>query len=129
MSALALSKLNATHIAVRFADGSLVDTHLADTLPPVCELTDVTDRDSVEVVLALPLINANGGNLENGADSERPRRWVATRERVQELSIRTASAPDGLSSPARTTAQRETSDIVGKITELASWYGAVGKYG
>ncbi|KJV49777.1 type VI secretion protein [Pantoea sp. BL1] len=84
--ALALSKLNATRIAVRFADGTLVDTRLADTLPPVCELSEVTDRDSVEVVLALPLINANGGNLENGADSERPRRWVATRERVQELA-------------------------------------------
>ena len=84
--ALALSKLNATRIAVRFTDGTLVDTRLADALPPVCDLTNVTDRDCVEVVLALPLINASGGNLVNDAESERPRRWVAARERVQELA-------------------------------------------
>ena len=84
--ALALSKLNATHIAIRFADGSLVDTNLSDDLPPVFDLSDLTDRASVEVVLALPLINANGGNLENGENVERPRRWVASRERVQELA-------------------------------------------
>lgn len=33
--ALALSRLNATRLSVRFADGTLVDTDLADNLPPV----------------------------------------------------------------------------------------------
>ena len=37
--ALALSRLNATRLCVRFADGTLVDTDLADTLPPVCDLS------------------------------------------------------------------------------------------
>ncbi|EOK5619499.1 type VI secretion system baseplate subunit TssK, partial [Escherichia coli] len=63
-----------------------VDTRLADALPPVCDLTKVADRNVVDVVLALPLMDASGGNLENGAESERPRRWVAARERVQDLA-------------------------------------------
>ncbi|KLW07266.1 hypothetical protein SK45_02356 [Enterobacter hormaechei] len=39
--ALALSRLNATRLCVRFADGTLVDTDLADNLPPVCDLSAV----------------------------------------------------------------------------------------
>lgn len=33
-SALTLSRLNATRLIVRFADGTLIDTELADILPP-----------------------------------------------------------------------------------------------
>uniref|UniRef100_UPI0013CFDAAA type VI secretion system baseplate subunit TssK n=2 Tax=Enterobacteriaceae TaxID=543 RepID=UPI0013CFDAAA len=33
-----------------------------------------------------PLLSASGGNLDNGQDSERPRRWKAERIVVQELA-------------------------------------------
>ena len=84
-SALALSRLNATRLTVRFADGTLVDTDLADNLPPVCDLSAL-GQESVEVLLCLPLLNANGGNLDDGHDSARPRRWQAERVTVQELA-------------------------------------------
>ncbi|MBS3894449.1 type VI secretion system baseplate subunit TssK [Serratia marcescens] len=83
--ALALSRLNATRLVVRFPDGTLVDTDLSDNLPPVCDLNGIT-TDSVGVVLALPLLSANGGNLDDGRDSERPRRWKQERVSVQELA-------------------------------------------
>lgn len=83
--ALALSRLNATRLVVRFPDGTLVDTDLSDNLPPVCDLQGIT-ADSVGVVLALPLLSANGGNLDDGRDSERPRRWKQERVSVQELT-------------------------------------------
>ena len=41
-SALTLSRLNATRLIVRFADGTLIDTELADILPPVRDVSDVT---------------------------------------------------------------------------------------
>ncbi|WP_332629643.1 type VI secretion system baseplate subunit TssK [Citrobacter sp. ESBL3] len=83
--ALALSRLNATRLVVRFQDGTLIDTDLCDNLPPVCDLQGIT-TDSVGVVLALPLLSANGGNLDDGRDSERPRRWKQERVSVQELA-------------------------------------------
>ena len=83
--ALALSRLNATRLVLRFPDGTLVDTDLSDNLPPVCDLNGIT-ADSVGVVLALPLLSANGGNLDDGRDSERPRRWKQERVSVQELA-------------------------------------------
>ena len=83
--ALALSRLNATRLVVRFPDGTLVDTDLSDNLPPVCDLHGIT-ADPVGVVLALPLLSANGGNLDDGRDSERPRRWKPERVTVQELA-------------------------------------------
>ncbi|MGC6031708.1 type VI secretion system baseplate subunit TssK, partial [Enterobacter kobei] len=64
---------------------TLVDTDLSDNLPPVCDLNGIT-ADSVGVVLALPLLSANGGNLDDGRDSERPRRWKQERVSVQELT-------------------------------------------
>lgn len=83
--ALALSRLNATKLVVRFADGTLVDTGLADNLPPVCDVSSVA-QESVEVLLCLPLLSANGGNLDDGRDSARPRRWQSERVTVQELA-------------------------------------------
>ncbi|WP_436883477.1 type VI secretion system baseplate subunit TssK [Enterobacter asburiae] len=83
--ALALSRLNATRLVVRFQDGTLIDTDLCDNLPPVCDLQGIT-ADSVGVVLALPLLSANGGNLDDGRDSERPRRWKQERVSVQEMA-------------------------------------------
>ena len=85
-AALALSRLNATRLAVRFPDGTLIDTGLADNLPAVCDLSDVQGRDSIDVVLALPLLSANGGNLDDGGDNERPCRWKQEWVTVQELS-------------------------------------------
>ncbi len=84
-SALALSRLNATRLIVRFADGTLVDTDLADNQPPVCDISAVV-QESMEVLLCLPLLSANGGNLDDGRDSARPRRWQAERVTVQELA-------------------------------------------
>ncbi|MCE0844064.1 type VI secretion system baseplate subunit TssK [Buttiauxella sp. A2-C1_F] len=83
---LALSRLNALHLVIRFPDGTLIDTELADNLPPACDLSLVSDRESVDVVLALPLLSANGGNLDDGQDSERPRRWRQEWVTVQELA-------------------------------------------
>jgi len=85
-AALALSRLNATRLVVRFQDGTLVDTDLADNLPPVCDLSVAAGREAVDVVAALPLLSASGGNLDNGQDSERPRRWKAERVVVQDLA-------------------------------------------
>ena len=85
-AALALSRLNATRLVVCFQDGTLVDTDIADTLPPVCDLSSTSGSDAVEVMAALPLLNAGGGNLDNGQDSERPRRWKKERVTVQELA-------------------------------------------
>ncbi|MCR0998784.1 type VI secretion system baseplate subunit TssK [Serratia rubidaea] len=86
IAALSLSRLNATRLAVRFQDGTLIDTELADNLPAVCDLADVQDRDRVEVVLALPLLSANGANLDDGKGSERPQRWQQEWVMVQELA-------------------------------------------
>lgn len=83
---LALLRLNALRLVIRFPDGTLIDTELADNLPPACDLSLVSDRESVDVVLALPLLSANGGNLDDGQDSERPRRWRQEWVTVQELA-------------------------------------------
>lgn len=85
-AALVLSRLNATRLVVRLQDGTLVDTDLADTLPPVCDLSVAAGSEAVDVLAALPLLSASGGNLDNGQDSERPRRWKAERVVVQELA-------------------------------------------
>lgn len=85
-AALALARLNAIRLVVRFEDGTIVDTDLADNIPPVCDLSAANGSGAVEVVAALPLLSASGGNLDNGQDSERPRRWKAERVVVQELA-------------------------------------------
>ena len=85
-TALALSRLNATRLVVRFQDSTLVDTDLADNLPPACDLSSAADSESVDVVVALPMLSASGRNLDDGRDCERPRRWKAERVEVQELA-------------------------------------------
>nr|VUD34739.1 type VI secretion protein [Raoultella sp. NCTC 9187] len=57
---LKLGRLQAHRLHVRFQDGSLIDTDNADALPPALSL-DGEAHDTV-VVLALPLLRANGGN-------------------------------------------------------------------
>lgn len=70
-AALVLSRLNATRLVVRFQDGTLVDTDLADTLPPVCDLSVAAGSEAVNVVVALPLLSASGGGASAGLWSAR----------------------------------------------------------
>lgn len=72
--ALKLGRLQARRLLVRFQDGVLIDTDNADALPPVLSL-DGNAQDAV-VVLALPLMRANGGNcLKPDEVAERPVRY------------------------------------------------------
>lgn len=72
--ALRLGRLQARHLHVRFQDGTLIDTNNADSLPPVLSLE--SESQEVTVVLALPLLRANGGNcLKPDEVAERPVRY------------------------------------------------------
>lgn len=62
------------HLHIRFPDGTLIDTDNADDLPPVLALEN--ESQHVVVVLALPLLRANGGNcLKPDEVAERPVRY------------------------------------------------------
>ena len=79
--ALKLGRLQARHLHMRFQDGTLVDTDNADALPPVLSLD--SESQEVNVVLALPLMRANGGNcLKPDEVAERPVRF---RQRWQDV--------------------------------------------
>ncbi len=66
-------KLRASHLCVRFADGTLTDTGNADPLPPAMTLPQANE---LTVVLALPLEYDNGSNcLQPDEKAERPVRW------------------------------------------------------
>ncbi|WP_312416572.1 type VI secretion system baseplate subunit TssK [Pseudescherichia sp.] len=66
-------KLRASHLCVRFADGTLTDTGNADPLPPAMTLPQANE---LTVVLALPLEYGNGSNcLQPDEKAERPVRW------------------------------------------------------
>lgn len=70
--ALKLGRLQARHLHVRFQDGTLIDTNNVDDLPPVV----MPEGHEVIVVLALPLLRANGGNCLQPDDvAERPVRY------------------------------------------------------
>lgn len=71
---LKLGRLQARRLHVRFQDGTLTDTDNADALPPAL-LLDGESRETL-VVLALPLLRANGGNcLTPDEVAERPVRY------------------------------------------------------
>lgn len=71
---LKLGRLQARHLHIRFPDGTLIDTDNADDLPPVLALE--SESQDVVVVLALPLLRANGGNcLKPDEVAERPVRY------------------------------------------------------
>lgn len=87
--ALKLGRLQARRLHVRFQDGTLIDTDNADALPPALSL----DGESQErlVVLALPLLRANGGNcLTPDEVADRPvryrQRWRDVRNQFGEDS-------------------------------------------
>ena len=84
-SALTISRLSAQKIIARFPDGSLIDSTLADNLPPVIELSQFATHQKLEVVLALPLLQANGGNLVSGGVTDRPRRFIQEWVKVQDI--------------------------------------------
>ncbi|MGT8859835.1 type VI secretion system baseplate subunit TssK [Enterobacter sp. 186315] len=72
--ALKLGRLQARKLHVRFQDGTLVDTENADALPSVLSLEN--ESHDVVVMLALPLMRANGGNcLKPDEVAERPVRY------------------------------------------------------
>ncbi|VEI20150.1 Uncharacterized protein conserved in bacteria [Serratia plymuthica] len=72
--ALKLGRLQACKLHVRFPDGTLIDTDNADALPPVLSLD--SESHDVVVLLALPLLRANGGNcLKPDEVAERPVRY------------------------------------------------------
>lgn len=82
--ALAVSRLNAQHLVVRFPDGTLLDSQVSDNLPPALDTSLLQGRDSATVLLALPLLHANGNNVDINGHSERPQRyrqeWVAVQD-------------------------------------------------
>ncbi len=70
--ALKLERLQARHLQVRFQDGTLIDTNNGDDLPPVV----MPEGQDAVVMLALPLLRANGGNcLQPEEVAERPVRY------------------------------------------------------
>ena len=70
--ALKLGRLQARHLRVRFQDGTLIDTNNGDDLPPVV----MPEGQDAVVMLALPLLRANGGNcLQPEEVAERPVRY------------------------------------------------------
>ncbi len=73
--------LKASHLYVRFPDGTLIDSDNADALPAVMVLPQEDCRE-LTVVLALPHEHENGGNcLQMEERAERPVRWrLAWRE-------------------------------------------------
>ncbi|MEJ8322505.1 type VI secretion system baseplate subunit TssK [Kosakonia sacchari] len=74
LEALKLGRLQSRHLYVRFQDGTLIDTDNADALPPALSLEG--EPHEVVVVLALPLLRANGGNcLKPDGVAERPVRY------------------------------------------------------
>ncbi|MDN8559100.1 type VI secretion system baseplate subunit TssK [Citrobacter werkmanii] len=82
-SLLKQGKLKASHLCVRFADGTLIDTDNADVLPPVMALPPVSE---LTVVLALPYEHENGSNcLQPEEKVERPVRWRLGWRQVRNL--------------------------------------------
>lgn len=72
--ALTFGRLQARQLRVRFQDGTLIDTGNADALPPALSLEG--EAQDIVVVLALPLMRANGGNcLKPDELAERPVRY------------------------------------------------------
>lgn len=85
---LRLGKIKATHVRVRMADGTLIDTDFVDRLPPALEVAGLPHEDAKEVtlLLALPLEQANGNNcVFEGMKAERPTRYRQEWRQVQDI--------------------------------------------
>lgn len=84
-SALTISRLSAQKMVVRLPDGTLIDSTLSDMLPPVVDLSEHADKQVLDIVIALPLLLANGGNLLSETNTETPRRFAQEWVKVQDL--------------------------------------------
>lgn len=77
--ALRLGRVKATRLRLRFADGTLIDSERIDRLPPALDLARLAlapGRESAVLLLALPLLQGNGGNcLLDNSRSTRPLRY------------------------------------------------------
>ncbi|WP_350304636.1 type VI secretion system baseplate subunit TssK [Photorhabdus viridis] len=89
--ALRLGRLKVQHLRVRLQDGTLIDTDHADNLPAACDLLQIIpdELSTVEVLLALPLEHANGGNCRQSNEAMVPgqtplryqQEWVEVQDR------------------------------------------------
>jgi type VI secretion system protein ImpJ len=82
---LGVGRLALQQLIVRFADGTLINSQVADLLPPPCELTSLSGRESATVVLALPLLSAQGNNIGGEGQGDRPLRYGREWIKVQDL--------------------------------------------
>ena len=82
--ALMPGKLKTQAVRLRFADGTLIDSDVADILPPACDLRTLEGGSAI-VLLALPLAHGNGGNLGQGEQAERPLRYRQEWQKVQDI--------------------------------------------
>lgn len=81
-------RVKATALKLRFADGTPIDTSVADVLPPARDLArDVApDVQSVIVYVCLPLLDAVGNNCRvDGETVSRPRRYFREYVEVPDL--------------------------------------------
>lgn len=94
--ALTIGRVHCQHLVVRLPDGTLIDTALADDLPPARDIpsTDSNEVSSLTIYLALPLLYANGENVylseeESQSvpklDEQRPKRYRQAWITVQDL--------------------------------------------
>ncbi|KUY84504.1 type VI secretion system baseplate subunit TssK [Burkholderia sp. RF4-BP95] len=87
--ALATGRIKLTRLKLRFTDGTPIDTTLADPLPSARDLTQgvPADQQSVVVLAALALPNANGNNCRfDEATLARPRRSYREFVKVTDLN-------------------------------------------
>ncbi|MCP3723247.1 type VI secretion system baseplate subunit TssK [Paraburkholderia sp. CNPSo 3272] len=81
-------RVKLTTLKMRFADGTPIDTSIADVLPPARDLArDVgSDVQSVIVFVGLPLLDAVGNNCRaDGETVSRPRRYFREYAEVPDL--------------------------------------------
>lgn len=85
--ALRLGKLKAARLRVRLADGTLIDSDMADRLPPALDLERLPEQEMVAtLLLALPLEHANGGNCQmSEGNPAQPLRYRQDWRQVQDL--------------------------------------------
>lgn len=85
--ALSVHRLKVNSLALRLADGTVIDTETADLTPAARDLGDVpSQQDAVVVLLGLALIDAQGNNcVEAGERPARPRRFVREYLEVADL--------------------------------------------
>lgn len=85
---LAAGRLKLSGLKLRLPDSTIIDTSVADALPPARDLArDMrADRQSAIVMAALPLLNAEGGNCRYDEEKlARPRRYFREFVKVPDL--------------------------------------------